>query len=99
MFVFGQPFQGRRDRLGDSLDRVGDAREMRGQPVEEVARGVYRRSHQQRFGAGKVPVDGLSGDTERAGDVGDGEVGAALVDRLACRGQDACHGLLVSGRC
>ncbi len=83
MLVLGQPFQRGRDGLGDGLDRIGDAAQMCGQPVEEVVGRVHGGGDEQRVGAGEVPVHGLAGDPERAGDVGDAEVGAALVDRLA----------------
>ena len=71
--------------------------QMVGQAVEEVVGRVHRGRDQQRVGAGEVPVHGLAGDPEGAGDVGDGEVGAACVDGLACRVEDARDRLVVAG--
>ena len=68
-----------------------------GQPVEEVVGRVHRGRHEQGVGAGEVPVYRLAGDAERAGDVGDGEVGTACVDRLARRVEDARDGFVVAG--
>ena len=59
--------------------------------------GVHGGRHEQGVGAGEVPVDRLAGDAERAGDVGDGEVGAAGVDRLARRVEDPRDGFVVAG--
>ena len=62
-----QPLQRRRDGLGDGLGGIGDALQVRGQPVEEAARGMHGRGDEQRVGAGEVPVDRLPGDAERCG--------------------------------
>ena len=78
MLVLRQPLQGGRDGLGDRVGRVGDPSQMGRQAVEEVGGRVDGRREKQRVGAGEIPVDGLPGDAQRAGDVGDGEVGAAL---------------------
>ena len=100
MFVLRQPLKRRRDGLGDRIRRIGDALQMRGHPVEKVAGGAYGGGHQQCVRAGEVPIHRLTGHPERARDIGDGEVGALDVDRLARRGQDARNGFVVAGgRC
>jgi len=52
--------------------------------------------NEQRVGAGEVPIDGLAGHAERAGDVGDGEVRAADVDGRACGVEYPRDGLVVA---
>ena len=89
VLVFGQPLERGRDGLRDGLDRIGDATQVRVQPLLKAAGRVHGCRDEQRVGAGEVPVHRLAGDTQRAGDVGDGEVGAAGVDRLARRVEDA----------
>ncbi len=95
VLVLGQPLQRSRDALGGRLHRVRNALQMGGHPVQEVAGRVYRRLHQQGVGAGEIAVHGLAGDAEGAGYVGDREVRAPLVDRLAGRGQDPGNRLFV----
>ena len=97
VFVLRQPLEGGGDGLGDGVGRIGDALQVSGQPVEEAAGGVHGRRDEQGVGAGEVPVDGLPGDAERAGDVGDGEVGAPRVDGLARGVEDPRDGFLVGG--
>ena len=68
---------------------------MVGEPLQEIVRGVHGSGHQQGFGAREVAVDGLARDPEGAGDVGDAELGAALVDRLARSGEDSRDRLVI----
>jgi len=99
MFVLRQPFQGGGDGFRNGVDRIGDALQVNGQSVKEAAGGMHRRRDEQGIGARKIPVDRLPGDAKRAGDVGDGEVGAVRVDRLACGVEDPGDGFLVGCGC
>ena len=83
VFVLRQPLQRGSDGFRDGVGRIGDALQVCGQPVEEAAGGMHGRRDEQGVGAGEVPVDGLPGDAEGAGHVGDGKVGALRVDGLA----------------
>ena len=98
VFVLGQPFQRCRDGLGRRVGRVGDALQMGGQPVQEVGGRDDAGLHQQCLGAREVAVHRLAGDAQRAGHVGDGEVRATLVDRLARGSEYPGDGFLVTRR-
>ena len=74
MLVFGQPLERGRNGFGDGLGRIGDATQVRFQPLLKSTGRVHGGGDEQRVGAGEVPVHRLAGDTQRAGDVGDGEV-------------------------
>ena len=97
VLVLREPLQRRGDTLRDGFDGIGDALQVRGHPIEEAARRVHGRRHQQRVGAGEIPVHRLPGDAQSAGDVGDGELRAARVDGLARRVEDPGDRFLVGG--
>ena len=65
--------------------------------IEEAVGRSHRGRHQQRLGAGKVSIDGLSCHAEDPRHVGDPHRRAAFVDDLVGGVQDALDGLLVGG--
>ena len=97
VFVLRQPLERGGDALRDRIGGVGEAPQMCGQPVEEAAYSVHGGRHEEGVRAGEIPVHRLAGDAERASHVGDGEVRAAGVDRLACGVEDPRDGFVVAG--
>jgi len=83
MLVLRQPLKGGRHGLRDRVGRVGDPSQMCRQPVLKSTGGMHGGRDEQGVGAGEIPVDGLPCDSQRAGDVSDGEVCALRIDGLA----------------